>query len=77
MVEVSNKMGDYIGTEVVDKLHKLTEVMKIVAIELRRMRNVMEVDKDGGCLMGDYLHDAEMGDGLDTALCEALNWNMS
>ncbi|MXW14078.1 MAG: hypothetical protein F4Z62_08415 [Rhodothermaceae bacterium] len=69
-------MDDYTGMEVVDKLHELTEVMKIVAIELRRIRNVLEVDKDGG-RMGDYLHPANMGDDLGTALPEALNWKVS
>ena len=68
-------MDDYTGME--DKLHDLTEVMKIIAIELRRIRNVMEVDKDGGSMMGDYLHPANMGDDLDTALREALNWKVS
>ena len=70
-------MNDYTGMKAVGQLAELTEVMKIIAIELRRIRNVTEVEKGGGSLMGDYLHDANLGGDLDTALGEALNWTMS
>ena len=35
------------------------------------------MEKGGGSLVGDYLHNANMGDDLDTALREVLNWTMS
>lgn len=70
-------MNDYTGMKAVEQLAELTEVMKIIAIELRRIRNVTEVDKGGGSLMGDCRHNANMGDDLDTALGEALNWTIS
>lgn len=70
-------MNDFTGIKAVEQLAELTEVMKIIAIGLRRIRNVTEVDKGGGSLTGDYLHDANMGDDLDTALREALNWTIS
>ena len=40
-------MNDYTGMKAVEQLAELTEVMKIIAIELRRIRNVTEVDKGG------------------------------
>lgn len=73
----ATNVNDYTGTKAVEQLAELTEVMKIIAVELRRIRNVTEADKGCGSLMGDYLHDAKMGDDLDTALREAMNWTMS